>query len=181
MTPSGGPPSPPPGPTSSSGPSTTCHLTPWSHTRRVGGWVWGGSTCLLSVPSSPICPHPASHPYFPTPPPTPPPSADVHHLRDPAFLTRALRYRTARLLHTLAARLRKHSRRLGEFGAWNKCLLHVLVSLPPPACLDQLPAAHDAGWPDSDQHTPPHPQLPTCGGAAPSTSSHPPTQLTSAA
>lgn len=49
------------------------------------------------------------------------------HLRDPAFLVRALRYRSARLLHTLAARLRKHSRRLGEFKAWNKCLLHVLV------------------------------------------------------
>ena len=44
-----------------------------------------------------------------------PPGADVAHLRDPAFLVRALRYRSARLLHTLAARLRKHSRRLGEF------------------------------------------------------------------
>ena len=53
--------------------------------------------------------------------------ADAAHLRDPAFLVKALRYRTARLLHTLAARLRKHSRRLGEFKAWNKCLLHVLV------------------------------------------------------
>jgi hypothetical protein len=51
----------------------------------------------------------------------------VAHLRDSAFLVRALRYRSARLLHTLAARLRKHSRRLGEFKAWNKCLLHVLV------------------------------------------------------
>jgi acyl-CoA oxidase len=40
-----------------------------------------------------------------------------------------MRYRTARLLHTLAARLRKHSRRLGDFFAWNKCLLHVLVSI----------------------------------------------------
>jgi acyl-CoA oxidase len=46
-------------------------------------------------------------------------------------LVKALRYRTARLLHTLAARLRKHSRRLGEFKAWNKCLLHVLVSEEP--------------------------------------------------
>lgn len=52
---------------------------------------------------------------------------DPAHLRDPAFLTRALRHRTARLLHTLAARLRKHSRRHGEFYAWNKCLLHVLA------------------------------------------------------
>ncbi|KAH7619063.1 hypothetical protein Ndes2526B_g06014 [Nannochloris sp. 'desiccata'] len=52
---------------------------------------------------------------------------DPHHLRDPAFLTSALRYRTGRLLHTLAARLRKHSRRSGEFFAWNKCLLHVLA------------------------------------------------------
>ncbi|PRW59741.1 acyl-coenzyme A oxidase peroxisomal isoform B [Chlorella sorokiniana] len=52
---------------------------------------------------------------------------DVAHLRDPTFLVRALRYRSARLLHTLAARLRKHSRRLGEFKAWNKCLLHVLA------------------------------------------------------
>ncbi|KAL4429343.1 hypothetical protein ABPG77_005117 [Micractinium sp. CCAP 211/92] len=52
---------------------------------------------------------------------------DVQHLRDPAFLVRALRYRTARLLHTLAARLRKHSRRMGEWKAWNKCLLHVLA------------------------------------------------------
>ena len=46
-------------------------------------------------------------------------------------MVKALRYRTARLLHTLAARLRKHSRRLGEFKAWNKCLLHVLVSEEP--------------------------------------------------
>ncbi|KAL4859226.1 Acyl-coenzyme A oxidase [Chlorella vulgaris] len=52
---------------------------------------------------------------------------DVTHLRDPAFLLRALRYRSARLLHTLATRLRKHSRRSGEFAAWNKCLLHVLA------------------------------------------------------
>lgn len=52
---------------------------------------------------------------------------DARHLRDPAFLVRAMRYRTARLLHTLAARLRKHSRRHGEFQAWNRCLLHVLA------------------------------------------------------
>lgn len=48
------------------------------------------------------------------------------HLRDPKFLKRALRYRTARLLHTVAARLQKHSRRLGAFKAWNRCLLHLL-------------------------------------------------------
>jgi acyl-CoA oxidase len=52
---------------------------------------------------------------------------DPVHLRDPGFLSRALRYRTARLLHTLAARLRKHTRRRGEFGAWSKCLTHVLA------------------------------------------------------
>lgn len=52
---------------------------------------------------------------------------DRTHLRDPAFLKRALRYRTARLLHTAAARLRKHSRRVGDFFAWNKCLLHLLA------------------------------------------------------
>jgi hypothetical protein len=62
--------------------------------------------------------------------PPPPPhthTPDVAHLRDPAFLVKALRYRAARLLHTLAARLRKHSRRMGDFKAWSKCLLHVLV------------------------------------------------------
>ena len=32
----------------------------------------------------------------------------------------------ARLLHTVAARLRKHTKRLGAFGAWNKCLGHLL-------------------------------------------------------
>lgn len=37
------------------------------------------------------------------------------------------RHRTARLLHTVAARLRKHSARLGEFHAWNKCLNHLLA------------------------------------------------------
>lgn len=51
------------------------------------------------------------------------------HLRDPKFLTAALRYRSARLLHTVAARLQKHSRRLGGFQAWNRCLLHLLVSM----------------------------------------------------
>jgi acyl-CoA oxidase len=52
---------------------------------------------------------------------------DPAHLRDPAFLAAALRRRAARLLHTLAARLRKHARRRGEFAAWNRCLLHVLA------------------------------------------------------
>ncbi|KAG0589378.1 hypothetical protein KC19_1G017400 [Ceratodon purpureus] len=36
-------------------------------------------------------------------------------------------YRTARLLHTAALRLRKHSKRLGSFGAWNRCLNHLLT------------------------------------------------------
>ncbi|KAK9811518.1 hypothetical protein WJX72_005162 [[Myrmecia] bisecta] len=52
---------------------------------------------------------------------------DMRHLRDPAFLVRSLRYRTARLLHTAALRLRKHTRRLGSFHAWNKCLPHLLA------------------------------------------------------
>ena len=38
-----------------------------------------------------------------------------------------LQYRTARLLHTAALRLRKHSKRLGSFGAWNRCLNHLLT------------------------------------------------------
>ena len=37
------------------------------------------------------------------------------------------RYRVARLLHTAAQRLRKHTRRLGAFHAWNKCLNHLLA------------------------------------------------------
>ena len=36
------------------------------------------------------------------------------------------RYRVARLLHTVAMRLRKHTRKLGSFQAWNKCLNHLL-------------------------------------------------------
>ena len=39
---------------------------------------------------------------------------------------RMSRYRTARLLHTVAMRLRKHTRKLGAFQAWNKCLNHLL-------------------------------------------------------
>lgn len=37
------------------------------------------------------------------------------------------RYRTARLLQTVAARLQRHTRRLGAFHAWNKCLSHLLL------------------------------------------------------
>ena len=74
-------------------------------------WSYLKQMAVDSLPPNPLVTH----------------DTDPAHLRDPAFLTRALRYRTARLLHTLAARLRKHSRRQGEFYAWNKCLLHVLA------------------------------------------------------
>lgn len=33
----------------------------------------------------------------------------------------------ARLLHTVAQRLRKHTKALGAFAAWNKCLGHLLA------------------------------------------------------
>lgn len=46
------------------------------------------------------------------------------------------RYRVARLLHTVAQRLRKHTRRVGAFHAWNKCLNHLLA----------LARAHQASW-----------------------------------
>ncbi|CAN6438840.1 unnamed protein product [Victoria cruziana] len=49
------------------------------------------------------------------------------HLRDPNFHLDAFRYRTSRLLHTVAIRLRKHSKTLGGFGAWNRCLNHLLT------------------------------------------------------
>ncbi|KAL2906007.1 Acyl-coenzyme A oxidase 2 peroxisomal [Bienertia sinuspersici] len=49
------------------------------------------------------------------------------HLRDPQFLLDAFRYRTSRLLHSAAMRLRKHSKNLGSFGAWNRCLNHLLT------------------------------------------------------
>jgi len=74
-------------------------------------WSYLKQVAVDSLPPNPLVTH----------------DTDPAHLRDPAFLTRALRHRTARLLHTLAARLRKHSRRSGEFYAWNKCLLHVLA------------------------------------------------------
>ncbi|KAG5529423.1 hypothetical protein RHGRI_029971 [Rhododendron griersonianum] len=49
------------------------------------------------------------------------------HLRDPNFQLDAFRYRTSRLLHSVAVRLRKHSKNLGSFGAWNRCLNHLLT------------------------------------------------------
>lgn len=38
-----------------------------------------------------------------------------------------VQYRTSRLLQTAAARLQKHTKTLGTFGAWNRCLNHVLT------------------------------------------------------
>ncbi|XP_022751054.1 acyl-coenzyme A oxidase, peroxisomal-like isoform X2 [Durio zibethinus] len=52
-------------------------------------------------------------------------SAD--HLRDPKFQLDAFRYRTSRLLQSAVARLRKHSKTHGSFGAWNRCLNHLLT------------------------------------------------------
>ncbi|CAN0919493.1 Acyl-coenzyme A oxidase 2, peroxisomal [Linum grandiflorum] len=49
------------------------------------------------------------------------------HLRDPKFQLDAFRYRTSRLLQSVAVRLRKHSKTLGGFGAWNRCLNHLLI------------------------------------------------------
>ncbi|GAB4847302.1 Acyl-coenzyme A oxidase 2, peroxisomal [Ancistrocladus abbreviatus] len=49
------------------------------------------------------------------------------HLRDPHFQLDAFRYRTSRLLQTVSMRLRKHSKMLGGFGAWNRCLNHLLT------------------------------------------------------
>ncbi|XP_010680574.2 acyl-coenzyme A oxidase 2, peroxisomal [Beta vulgaris subsp. vulgaris] len=49
------------------------------------------------------------------------------HLRDPQFQLDAFRYRTSRLLHSVAMRLNKHSKTLGSFGAWNRCLNHLLT------------------------------------------------------
>ncbi|GLT68846.1 hypothetical protein SLA2020_410420 [Shorea laevis] len=50
-----------------------------------------------------------------------------NHLRDPKFQLDAFRYRTSRLLQSVAVRLRKHSKTLGMFGAWNRCLNHLLT------------------------------------------------------
>ncbi|XP_010519778.1 PREDICTED: acyl-coenzyme A oxidase 2, peroxisomal [Tarenaya hassleriana] len=49
------------------------------------------------------------------------------HLRDPKFQLDAFRYRTSRLLQSVAVRLRKHTKALGGFGAWNRCLNHLLT------------------------------------------------------
>eukprot|EP00195_Chlamydomonas_chlamydogama_P012817 CAMPEP_0202892802 /NCGR_PEP_ID=MMETSP1392-20130828/2490_1 /ASSEMBLY_ACC=CAM_ASM_000868 /TAXON_ID=225041 /ORGANISM="Chlamydomonas chlamydogama, Strain SAG 11-48b" /LENGTH=662 /DNA_ID=CAMNT_0049576893 /DNA_START=125 /DNA_END=2113 /DNA_ORIENTATION=+ len=69
-----------------------------------------GQLLMGSLPNNPLVTH----------------ETDVRHLRDPAFLTKALEYRTARMLFTLSMRLRKHTPKLGAFHAWNKCLNHVL-------------------------------------------------------
>ncbi|KAL1215478.1 Acyl-coenzyme A oxidase 2, peroxisomal [Cardamine amara subsp. amara] len=49
------------------------------------------------------------------------------HLRDPKFQLDAFRYRTSRLLQSVAMRLNKHTKTLGTFGAWNRCLNHLLT------------------------------------------------------
>ncbi|KAL0721477.1 hypothetical protein Bca4012_036076 [Brassica carinata] len=49
------------------------------------------------------------------------------HLRDPKFQLDAFRYRTSRLLQNVAMRLTKHTKTLGTFGAWNRCLNHLLT------------------------------------------------------
>ncbi|KAF8019074.1 hypothetical protein BT93_H3827 [Corymbia citriodora subsp. variegata] len=49
------------------------------------------------------------------------------HLRDPKFQLDAFRYRTSRLLQSVAVRLQKHTKTLGSFGAWNRCLNHLLT------------------------------------------------------
>lgn len=38
-----------------------------------------------------------------------------------------VQYRTSRLLQSAAVRLRKHAKTLGSFGAWNRCLNHLLT------------------------------------------------------
>ncbi|XVF58945.1 hypothetical protein PTKIN_Ptkin07bG0107100 [Pterospermum kingtungense] len=59
--------------------------------------------------------------YFSQPNPVTTRWESTDHLRDPKFQLDAFRYRTSRLLHTVAARLRKHTKTLGSFGAWNSC------------------------------------------------------------
>ncbi|KAL0917517.1 hypothetical protein M5K25_012583 [Dendrobium thyrsiflorum] len=49
------------------------------------------------------------------------------HLRDPNFQLDAFRYRTSRLLQSVVLRLRKHTKTFGGFGAWNRCLNHLLT------------------------------------------------------
>lgn len=77
-------------------------MATWSYLKQVAS---------DSLPTNPLISH----------------ATEPSHLRNTGFLKRSLRYRTARLLHTLAARLRKHTKKSGEFYAWNKCLLHVLA------------------------------------------------------
>jgi len=74
-------------------------------------WSYLKQMAADSLPTNPLVSH----------------ATEPSHLRNTGFLKRALRYRTARLLHTLAARLHKHTKKLGQFVAWNKCLLHVLA------------------------------------------------------
>ncbi|XP_050875976.1 acyl-coenzyme A oxidase 2, peroxisomal-like [Lathyrus oleraceus] len=49
------------------------------------------------------------------------------HLRNPKFQLDAFRYRKSRLLHSVVVRLQTHSKSLGDFGAWNRCLNHLLT------------------------------------------------------
>lgn len=77
----------------------------------VATWSYLKQVASDSLPVNPLVSH----------------ATEASHLRNTGFLKRALRHRTARLLHTLAARLRKHTRLSGEFYAWNKCLLHILA------------------------------------------------------
>ena len=53
-------------------------------------------------------------------------STDLHHLRDPSFLLKAMRYRSARLIKSVAMRLRKYQAKMSQFDAWNKCQSHLL-------------------------------------------------------
>lgn len=53
--------------------------------------------------------------------------AEPRHVREPAFLQRAMNHRVERLLHTAAARLREHAASKGQFEAWNQCLPHLLA------------------------------------------------------
>lgn len=69
-----------------------------------------GQLVMGSLPNNPLVTH----------------ETDPRHLRDPAFLTKALEYRTARMLFTLTMRLRQYTPKLGSFHAWNKCLNHII-------------------------------------------------------
>ena len=52
--------------------------------------------------------------------------ASRQNLRSSDFHLAAFRQREARLLETVALRLRKHSARLGQFEAWSRCMNHLL-------------------------------------------------------